>query len=982
MASPSKIHLTVDDTGIVKFKPQNGETAAKASELLQENHDRYHAFFNEEGFHNHIAHHLLTLYGLGAPAEVIEKHYKANASYQRPAAAFQDRIIGDMSNPEHFKKYLGDEKYHRDFLIFFQKEMEVKGWEDVLNEYLFKGDQRADDLLVRMPGFLHPIIHLGFGIEFKQPAIIAEALAQAAVHSTWIGDFLLPAEKAARKSSTKTLPQLFDEIRSDEKLLTSPQWEDGNKIRDGILKRAPQEMISYASQWVVGKEELEKKTAEMINAAIYFTAAAQNPPKQVKFDFYYMHSTNCSIFFPTFNAQSWLSTKSKIRLLEWKGRLDLALYTSRRAPTLKLEEVATYVPKELEAGEAEWKGIFRRICDFEDDGHAAKLIRAVANGEQICKKYEEEDWAKIKGFMWEKIGNMVVDSVEDQGAHWVRDRGMATPISASSSSSPTSNARDLEKQDTQPDTANRSNASLREGPSHPQSLTRRTANRGRFSHPLSHVKTTEAEIVDFDGDSDPYRPVNWPFRKKLVTTLLYGLTTMGSTWASSIYSPAVDQISEQFHVGIEVSLLGLTFFLLGFGLGPLIWAPLSEVAPQERGTAIVGYAFAVVGGPTLGPIAGGAIVSSYLRWRWTEYITGIMMMFFLLLDVLILDESYPPVLLVAKARRLRHETGNWALHARHEEWDVSLQELANKFMKRPFLLLATPICFLVALYASFVYGILYLCLAAIPIQFAEGRHWGPVTSELPFLALLLGMILGGGANIFNNQFYIRKFEANGNKAVPEARLPPMMVGSIFFAAGLFIFGWTSDINIFWIAPLIGLVFMGFGFFTIFQAALNYLIDTFQKYSASAVAANTFLRSIFAAVFPLFNEREVYGGDHMQMLMESCPGKTVVSGVMGFALGGAFGLFMASMQYDTPLATNPNAAAITSLPLRQQLKQGFKDMGTRSFSSAKNFGKVGAIFAGGVLAAPAGPQAAAVGCAGFAAFSAAIDAYMRRPSESD
>ncbi len=45
--------------------------------------------------------------------------------------------------------------------------------------------------------------------------------------------------------------------------------------------------------------------------------------------------------------------------------------------------------------------------------------------------------------------------------------------------------------------------------------------------------------------------------------------------------------------------------------------------------------------------------------------------------------------------------------------------------------------------------------------------------------------------------------------------------------------------------------MGFGFFTIFQAALNYLIDTFQKFSASAVAANTFLRSVFAAVFPLF-----------------------------------------------------------------------------------------------------------------------------------
>lgn len=139
------------------------------------------------------------------------------------------------------------------------------------------------------------------------------------------------------------------------------------------------------------------------------------------------------------------------------------------------------------------------------------------------------------------------------------------------------------------------------------------------------------------------------------------------------------------------------------------------------------------------------------------------MLFFLILDLLILDESYPPALLVVKARRLRHETGNWALHARHEEWDVSIKEMADKFLMRPFRLLATPICFLVALYASFVYGILYLyvshsiswnrvlicnrCLAAIPIQFAEHRKWGPVTSELPFLALLFGTILGGGANI-------------------------------------------------------------------------------------------------------------------------------------------------------------------------------------------------------------------------------------------
>jgi import inner membrane translocase subunit TIM22 len=150
-----------------------------------------------------------------------------------------------------------------------------------------------------------------------------------------------------------------------------------------------------------------------------------------------------------------------------------------------------------------------------------------------------------------------------------------------------------------------------------------------------------------------------------------------------------------------------------------------------------------------------------------------------------------------------------------------------------------------------------------------------------------------------------------------------------------------------------------------------------------------------------------GDAQMHMAMESCAGKTVMSGVMGFALGGAFGLFMSSMRYDTPMSTTlpGTTTAIADLPMRQQLKHGLKDMGKQSFSSAKNFGMIGAIFTasectieglrakndlwngvaggcitGGALAMKAGPQAAAIGCAGFAAFSAAIDAYMRMPED--
>jgi len=162
---------------------------------------------------------------------------------------------------------------------------------------------------------------------------------------------------------------------------------------------------------------------------------------------------------------------------------------------------------------------------------------------------------------------------------------------------------------------------------------------------------------------------------------------------------------------------------------------------------------------------------------------------------------------------------------------------------------------------------------------------------------------------------------------------------------------------------------------------------------------------------------------MQAMMESCFGKSAISGVMGFGMGGLFGLFMASMSYDTPYhsatATNAVTGTITSpggsplvkpyseLPMRQQIKVGFKDMGARAWSSARNFGKVGALYSGiecgvegfrakndltnsmaagcltgGVLARSGGPTAVAGGCAAFAAFSTAIDAYMRSPPKED
>lgn len=98
-----------------------------------------------------------------------------------------------------------------------------------------------------------------------------------------------------------------------------------------------------------------------------------------------------------------------------------------------------------------------------------------------------------------------------------------------------------------------------------------------FDHQLAYQPTTADVLVDFDGPDDPYRPLNWCTKKKIITTALYALCTMSAAWASSSYSSGTTQIMQQFHVGQEVATLGTTLFLFGFGIGPLLWAPLSEV---------------------------------------------------------------------------------------------------------------------------------------------------------------------------------------------------------------------------------------------------------------------------------------------------------------------------------------------------------------------------------------------------------------------
>lgn len=215
-----------------------------------------------------------------------------------------------------------------------------------------------------------------------------------------------------------------------------------------------------------------------------------------------------------------------------------------------------------------------------------------------------------------------------------------------------------------------------------------------------------------------------------------------------------------------------------------------------------------------------------------------------------LPELYAPVLLSRKALRIRKVTGNNSVHHPHEDIELDLKSMA-KYLARPLRMLFTePVVLALAFYASFVYALLYLTLEVFPFVFEQNRGYKLVISTLPFLGSFTGLLSAVILNLVNQPRYIRIVESNKGQPIPEARLMPLVAGGILLVIGLFWFGWTSAPQYSWILPVVAAGFVGAGSNVITQQCINYLVDTYGLYAASAVSAYTILRSILGASLPL------------------------------------------------------------------------------------------------------------------------------------
>ncbi|GKZ27819.1 hypothetical protein AbraIFM66951_011820 [Aspergillus brasiliensis] len=280
---------------------------------------------------------------------------------------------------------------------------------------------------------------------------------------------------------------------------------------------------------------------------------------------------------------------------------------------------------------------------------------------------------------------------------------------------------------------------------------------------------------------------------------------------------------------------------------------------EERGKAQAVYGLGPICGPVLGGVIGGFVAYGTHGWRWMMWVVAIAAGVVTGLAVFFQKETYAPVLLERRKKVL--ERMNPGVTYRVEAGLQATQVFRQSILRPLRLLFFCPICTFMSLYLALVFGLLYLHMVTITLLFAShpkynlhSYHWTHGTTGLAFLGAGLGAFAGVAFCMkYSNpsyRYFAARYEQKTGKAtrMPEFRLPFMQVGMLIVPIGLLIFGWAAEYHVHWIVTLVGAAILGLGMVTAYICVQSYLVDAFEDYAASALAAAVVARFIVAAVF--------------------------------------------------------------------------------------------------------------------------------------
>ncbi|CAF9936254.1 MAG: hypothetical protein HETSPECPRED_010275 [Heterodermia speciosa] len=462
--------------------------------------------------------------------------------------------------------------------------------------------------------------------------------------------------------------------------------------------------------------------------------------------------------------------------------------------------------------------------------------------------------------------------------------------------------------------------------------------------PIAPTKTADGNIlVDWYTTDDPANPQNWSNIKRNLITFLICLYTFAVYTGSAIYTSSEEGVIRKFGVSPTDASLPLSLYVLAYGIGPLIFAPMSEIPVIGRNPVYVATFFifvilslptalvdnfagllvlrflqgffgspclansgatmqdmysllklpyamtfwvaAAYCGPSLGPLLSGFAVTAK-GWRWSLWEILWLAGPILIVMFLFLPETSTPNLLLRRADRLRKLTGDHRLKAQSEIDQEGLKPSAviiDALIKPIEITVKDPAIAFVNLYTSLVYGIYYSFFEAFPLVYPVMYGFSLGMIGVVFLCVLVACFIGMAIYISYLYFYIVPDIMKNGLRVQEHRLIPALFGCFGPPIGLFIFAWTSNPDIHWIASVIGITIYAASVFVVMQCIFVYVPLSYPQYAASLFAGNDFFRSALACGSILF-------GRPLFINMGIGKGVSVLGGLSTLGIIGMFTLY--------------------------------------------------------------------------------------------
>ncbi|OTB12035.1 hypothetical protein K445DRAFT_321520 [Daldinia sp. EC12] len=425
----------------------------------------------------------------------------------------------------------------------------------------------------------------------------------------------------------------------------------------------------------------------------------------------------------------------------------------------------------------------------------------------------------------------------------------------------------------------------------------------------SHFQGSEGRTIISWEVNDKENPYNWTLGRKAFIVISSMATVANSTLGSSLPSMAIPYMTKEWGVTTQTQfVLPISTYLLGYVFGPIFWGPLSEHVgrrnistgcfimyaiwtlacalspnwpamlvfrffvgacasapiavvsgiladlfndPVTRGRAMACFMAMTALGPLLAPIISG-FCSTSIGWRWTFWI-GLIIAGATLTMALFLPETYAPVLLSQRAAKIRKADPKAQVYSASELEPHDLTQLFTRVLTRPIRMILTElIVTATCLYLSLVYSIFYMSFQAFPIIFQNVYGLSPGVTGLCYLPIGAGAILSIPI-FFAYDHIILNAKARGEPWTNKEeyrRVPLACLGGPLFAISLFWLGWSARPSVSFVAPMLAGIPFGAGYMLIFMALLNYLTDAYEIFAASANAAASSCRSVFAVVLPL------------------------------------------------------------------------------------------------------------------------------------